>query len=177
MTQVAARPPFSCCSSSRSPSPPEHVTDAPYEPVVEVLSPEPGSSPASPASPGDLALALAASAFGALPRPRVRLVGLRLRHASPSVASNYAVACRGTSFSRDGAPGLAPDLELVGCEVASATGSCVGVEGGAVAAAGCRMEGAATHGARALSAVLALLLRAAGCCSPLRSHLSLPTHP
>lgn len=68
--------------------------------------------------------------------PGVVLRSLVVRHESPSVAANYAVVVR------DGGA-----LTLARCDVRSATGSGVGVEGGCVTATACAFHDCARHGA------------------------------
>ncbi len=61
--------------------------------------------------------------------------GLTVRHASPSVADNYAVRLSG------------PSARLEDCDVSSSTGSGLGAEPGAHTAARCRFHGCARSGA------------------------------
>ncbi len=82
----------------------EHQTELPYEATVQVDA------------------------------PGVALRGLKLRHASPSVASDYCVLIRGGA-------------ELERCDISSATGSGLGVEGGVVTATACKLSGNKLHGA------------------------------
>ena len=66
----------------------------------------------------------------------VTVRGLTVRHASPSVASNYAVL-----VSAGGT------LRMEECDVSSSTGSGVGCEGGRVDATRCAFRGCHLHGA------------------------------
>ncbi len=75
--------------------------------------------------------------------PGVTLRGLRLRHASKSVAQNYAV------LVREGAR-----LALERCDVASATGTGLGVEGGLVLARDCVLSGSKGYGVAVLGDLL-----------------------
>ena len=84
----------------------EHQTEAPYEATLQVDA------------------------------PGVRVRGFKLRHASPSVASDYCVLVRA---------GGAAALER--CDISSATGSGLGAEGGVVTATACRLAGCKLHGA------------------------------
>jgi hypothetical protein len=84
----------------------EHQTEAPYEATLQVDA------------------------------PGVRVRGFKLRHASPSVASDYCVLVRA---------GGAAALER--CDVSSATGSGLGAEGGVVTATACRLADCKLHGA------------------------------
>ncbi|BDA43086.1 hypothetical protein COCOBI_04-0970 [Coccomyxa sp. Obi] len=64
----------------------------------------------------------------------VRLIGLKLRHSSPSVANNYAVFMQGGS------------LLLEDCDISSATGSGVGSEGGQLSLIHCSVHNCKRHG-------------------------------
>ena len=75
--------------------------------------------------------------------PGVTLRGLRLRHSSKSVAQNYAV------LVREGAR-----LALERCDVASATGTGLGVDGGLVLARDCVLSGSKGYGAAVLGDLL-----------------------
>jgi len=77
------------------------------------------------------------------PAPGATLRGIRLRHSSKSVAQNYAV------LVREGA-----GLVLERCDVSSATGSGLGVEGGVVTAVDCVISGSKGYGAAVLGDLL-----------------------
>lgn len=64
----------------------------------------------------------------------VRLIGLKLRHSSPSVANNYAVFMQGGS------------LLLEDCDISSSTGSGVGSEGGQLSLIHCSVHNCKRHG-------------------------------
>ncbi|CAL8468917.1 g8458 [Coccomyxa elongata] len=64
----------------------------------------------------------------------VHLIGLKLRHSSPSVANNYAVFMQGGS------------LLLEDCDISSATGSGVGSEGGQLSLIRCNVHQCKRHG-------------------------------
>jgi len=66
----------------------------------------------------------------------VVLVGLTVRHNSPSIAANYALLVRSSG-----------DVSMERCSVSSASGSGLGCEGGRVAAVSCTFAGSARHGA------------------------------
>lgn len=67
----------------------------------------------------------------------VVLRGVRVRHSSPSIATDYALFVRGSGAS----------VELEDVDISSATGSAVGVEGGRVGARRCRFHDSPDHGA------------------------------
>ncbi|KAL4458954.1 hypothetical protein ABPG75_013819 [Micractinium tetrahymenae] len=62
------------------------------------------------------------------------LQGLRIRHSSPSIANNYAVRLAGCSVT------------LADCDITSATGSGVGIEGGAPRLLRCSIHNCQRHG-------------------------------
>eukprot|EP00884_Botryococcus_braunii_P016863 jgi/Botrbrau1/3860/Bobra.0183s0085.1 len=64
----------------------------------------------------------------------VKLKGLKIRHASPSVADNYAVHL------------ISSDCKIQDCDISSATGSGVGVEGGHVYLTCCTISHCRTNG-------------------------------
>ena len=72
----------------------------------------------------------------------VTVSGLSVRHTSPSIAQNYAVYVPPPSSAADGAS----SVMLRDCDISSASGSGVGVEGGAVSLAGCRVHDCKNHG-------------------------------
>lgn len=76
------------------------------------------------------------------PAGDVLVSGLRISHSSPSIAQNYAVYVpQPSSASADKAR-----IEIRDCDVSSATGSGVGVEGGDVTLARCRIANCKNHG-------------------------------
>jgi len=74
---------------------------------------------------------------------RVLVQGLEIRHSSPSIAQNYAVYVPAPSAAADGTS----HIELRGCQISSASGSGVGVEGGDVTLSSCRIADCKNHGA------------------------------
>lgn len=64
----------------------------------------------------------------------VLLQGLRVKHSSPSVANNYAVRLQGSN------------AVLLDCDISSATGDGVGIEGGAPRLQNCSMHHCERHG-------------------------------
>lgn len=81
----------------------------------------------------------------------VLLRGLRIRHSSKSVANNYAVRLEGC------------DATLLDCDVSSASGDGVGIEGGAPRLLRCAVHDCQRHGEPALLAVLGRGWRLAAC--------------
>ena len=72
----------------------------------------------------------------------VRVAGLTVRHSSPSIAQNYAVYVpQPQSASADRV-----HIEFRDCDISSATGSGVGIEGGDVTLASCAISGCKNHG-------------------------------
>ena len=61
--------------------------------------------------------------------PGLRVDGLKIRHASPSIASNYGVLVSSGS------------LRMERCDLSSATGSALGLEGGSLELFKCRLSG------------------------------------
>jgi len=84
-------------------------TDKPYQPVLSIGAP---AAPPPPAPAGG-------------PPPRLTLRGLTLRHASKSVANNYAVFITAGGGGDDDGGAVA----LEGCDISSASGTGVCVEG------------------------------------------------
>ena len=72
----------------------------------------------------------------------VFISGLTVRHSSPSIAQNYAVYVPQPSAASD----AGSTIEMRVSDVSSATGSGVGVEGGAVTLAKCRVHDCKNHG-------------------------------
>ena len=72
----------------------------------------------------------------------VLVSGLTIRHASPSIAQNYAVFV--PQQSREANPSSL--VALRDCDVSSSSGSGVGVEGGAVTLDHCRVHDCKNHG-------------------------------
>ena len=68
--------------------------------------------------------------------------GLAIRHSSPSIAQNYAVYVPQPSTLAD----ANSRIELRGCDVSSASGSGVGVEGGSVSIESCEIHDCKNHG-------------------------------
>jgi hypothetical protein len=93
----------------------EHRTEKPYEATIET-SPTGASSGTS----------------------KVVVRGVVVKHASPSVANNYAVFAVATS-----------DLTLVDCSVSSETGSGVACEGATLVVRDCEIVGCKAHGVAA----------------------------
>lgn len=71
----------------------------------------------------------------------VRLVGLSIRHASPSVANNYAVFLQGGS------------VQLEGCTITSSTGTGLAAEGGSHSLRDCRLLQCERHGMAAFGTI------------------------
>lgn len=68
---------------------------------------------------------------------KVTVVGLGIRHSSPSIAQNYAVFVRGPAGR---------EIELQKCDVSSGSGSGVGVEGGETILSDCSVHDCPNHG-------------------------------
>ncbi|KAL4431622.1 hypothetical protein ABPG77_001464 [Micractinium sp. CCAP 211/92] len=80
----------------------------------------------------------------------VVLQGLRIRHSSPSIANNYAVRLAGCSVT------------LADCDISSATGVGVGIEGGAPRLLRCSVHNCQRHGVAVFGDLLG-----AGCAAQL----------
>ena len=73
---------------------------------------------------------------------RVLVSGLTIRHFSPSIAQNYGVYVPPPSVAAD----RNTKIELRDCDVSSGSGSGVGVEGGDVTLASCKVTACKNHG-------------------------------
>lgn len=69
------------------------------------------------------------------PGASLRLENINVRHSSPSVANNYSVFCQEGK------------LEAVACDISSASGSGIGIEGGAAVLSDCQIRNCKLSGA------------------------------
>ena len=67
----------------------------------------------------------------------VLVLGLAVRHASPSIAQNYGVYVHSAAMRR---------IKFINCDVASSSGSGIGVEGGNVTIRSCSIHDCKNHG-------------------------------